>query len=42
MQKMKVYIYNVNTLGRNPYLIEDLSTIIERSADLGRTEFLEA
>lgn len=42
MQRLKVYVYNVNTLGRNPYVAEDLSSIAKRSEHLKDAEFLDA
>lgn len=40
LQNLKVFIYNTGTLGRNPYLIVDLSSAIAESKELGDNEWL--
>jgi len=40
LSNLKVFIYNTETLGRNPYLIIDLSTAVDESKKLGDDEWL--
>lgn len=42
LRKHKVFIYSTRTLGRNPYVMADLSDVIDMSEHLGDDEFLSA
>lgn len=42
LSNMKVFVYSTQTMGKNPYLVRDLSAIINDSIDLSQDDYIPA
>lgn len=42
MSDLKIFVYSTKTLGKNPYIVKSLSSIMAESEELSGDEFLDA